>query len=136
MLIGALVLWPLQIFTRWRYGQSFPLSGRRATTYRLARVGAILQVAGFGAYFVLFQALLGGSLNADPSLTPLLVLCKTLCALGLIGTLLEAWNTITVWTTPPSSWWAKASSLLILVAGLGFAWFALSLHLASPSLAY
>ncbi len=136
VLLGALLLWPLQVFIRWRYKQGFPLSGRRATTYRLARVGAIVQVAGFGAYFVMFQALLGGSLNADPSLTPLLILCKALCAVGLVGTLLEAWNALTVWTTPPSSWWAKTSSILILLGGLGFAWFVLSLHLASPSLHY
>lgn len=136
VLLGAIMLWPLQIFVRWRYGKAFPLNGRRATTYRLARIGAIVQVAGFAAYLVMFQALLGGSLNADPSLTPLLVLCKALCALGLIGTLVEAWNTLTVWTTPPSSWWAKTSSVLIVVAGLGFAWFVLALHLASPSLHY
>ena len=43
---------------------------------------------------------------------------------------------LTVWTTPPSSWWAKTSSVLIVVAGLGFAWFVLALHLASPSLHY
>ncbi len=136
VLLGSLLLWPAQIFIRWRYKQAFPLTGRRATTYRLARLGAIVQIAGFGAYVVMFQSLLGGALNADASLTPLLILCKALCAVGLVGTLLEAWNALTVWTTPPSSWWAKVSSVVILAAGLGFAWFVLSLHLASPSLHY
>ncbi len=136
VLLGSLLLWPAQIFIRWRYKQAFPLTGRRATTYRLARLGAIVQIAGFGAYVVMFQSLLGGALNADASLIPLLILCKALCAVGLVGVLLEAWNTLTVWTTPPSSWWAKVSSVAILAAGLGFAWFVLSLHLASPSLHY
>ncbi len=136
ILLGALVLWPLQIFIRWRYKQSFPLSGRRALTYRLARLSAMIQIGGLGAYVVLLQMLTGGALSTDATLDPLLILCKVLCIAGLLAVLLEAWNALTVWTTQPSSWWAKLSSALILFAGLGFAWFALSLHLASPSLAY
>ena len=83
----------------------------------------------------MFQLLLGGSLNADPSLTPLLITCKAICILGLAGLLLEAWNTLTVWGGP-SSWWGKLSSVLILLGGVGFAWFALSLNLAQLSLRY
>ncbi|HLK23617.1 MAG TPA: serine hydrolase domain-containing protein [Caulobacteraceae bacterium] len=135
ILLAALALWPLQIFIRWRYAQKFPLAGGRALTYRLARLGAFLQLAAFCAFAVMFQMLLGGALNADPSLTPMLVFCKALSILGLVGVLLEAWNAFVVWRGP-SSWWGKASSLLILLGGVGFAWFALSLHLAQPSLAY
>jgi CubicO group peptidase (beta-lactamase class C family) len=136
ILLGALLLWPLQIFVRWRYKQTFALSGGRALTYRLARASAAVQLAGFAAYFTMFNLLLGGALNADPSLTPLLVICKGLCMLGLLGVFVEAWNTMTVWRTAPSSWWAKTSSVLILFGGVGFAWFTLTLKLAVPSLAY
>jgi len=136
VLLGSLLLWPLQIFIRWRYKQSFPLSGRRALTYRLTRLSAAVQLGGLAAYLVLMQMLIGGALSTDSTLDPLLILCKALCIGGLVGTLLEAWNALTVWTTQPSSWWAKVSSLLILLAGLAFAWFTLSLHLATPSLHY
>ncbi|HLI66253.1 MAG TPA: serine hydrolase domain-containing protein, partial [Caulobacteraceae bacterium] len=136
ILAGALVLWPLQILVRWRYGQTFPLSGGRALSFRLVRLGAAVQLAALCAYAVMFSMLLGGTLNADPSLDPLLITCKALSIAGLAAVIVEAWNALTVWRTAPSSWWAKLSSVLILLAGVGFAWFALSLHLASPSLAY
>jgi CubicO group peptidase (beta-lactamase class C family) len=136
ILLGALLFWPLQIFIRWRYKQTFPLSGRRALTYRLARASAAVQLAGFAAYFTMFNLLIGGGLNADPSLIPLLVTCKVLCMVGLLGVFVEAWNTATVWRVAPSSWWAKTASVVLLLGGVGFAWFTLTLKLALPSLGY
>jgi len=55
---------------------------------------------------------------------------------GLLGVFVEAWNTATVWRVAPSSWWAKTSSVMLLLGGVGFAWFTLTLKLAVPSLAY
>jgi CubicO group peptidase (beta-lactamase class C family) len=136
ILAAAFLLWPLQILVRRRYGQRFTLAGGRAVAYRLTRISALVQVAGIGAYFVLFAMLLGGTLNTDASLDPLLIVCKGLCMLGLVGVIVEAWNALMVWRTPPSSWWAKLSSSLILLAGVGYAWFVITLHLATPSLAY
>ncbi|HEY1752002.1 MAG TPA: serine hydrolase, partial [Caulobacteraceae bacterium] len=136
VLAATFLLWPLQVLVRRRYGQAFTLTGGRAAAYRLTKLSALVQIAGIGAYFVLFSMLLGGTLNTDSSLDPLLIVCKALCMLGLLGVIVEAWNALTVWRTAPSSWWAKLSCSLILLAGLGYAWFVFTLHLATPSLAY
>ena len=47
--------------------------------------------------------------------------------------MIELANAAIAWRTAPSSWWAKASTVLVAAAGLGFAWFVLSLKLVTAS---
>jgi hypothetical protein len=136
ILLILLLLWPLQALVRRRYKQSFALAGRRATFYRLTRVSALVQLLGFGAYFLIFALFTGGSVAADDGLDWLLILGKALCMLGILGALAQIWNAVLVWRTPPSSWWAKLSSVLVLLAGVGFAWFAITLKFANLTLQY
>jgi hypothetical protein len=135
ILLLLLLLWPLQILVRRRYKQSFALTGQRATFYRLTRVSALVQLLGFGAYFLIFALFTGGSVAADDGLDWLLILGKALCMLGILGTLVEIWNAVLVWRTP-SSWWAKLTSLAVLLAGVGFAWFAITFKFVNFTLKY
>jgi CubicO group peptidase (beta-lactamase class C family) len=136
VLLLTLLLWPLQVLVRRRYGQRFELVGRRAMLYRLTRLAAFVQLAGLGAYLAFVALLTGGLANADSPTDPVLILAQGLCVLGVLGVAVMAWNAVAVWTSPGRSWWARLSSALILLAGAAFAWFVFTLHLATFSLAY
>ncbi len=136
VLLLTVLIWPLQALIRRRYGRRFDLAGRRATLYRATRVTAIVQLAALGAYVLIFALLSGGAVSFNDALDPVLIVAQALCVLGVLGVAVLAWNAYAVWASPGRSWWARASSLIILLAGVGFAWFVVTLRLANFSLAY
>jgi hypothetical protein len=127
-----LLLWPVQAIVRRAHGRSFPLSGRRALLYRLSRVSAIVQLLGFAAYaYLVTQGV--NVYHIDDSLDGALRTAQLICLLGVVGAAIQLWAMVAAWTTQPTSWWAKLSTLLVAVAGVAFAWLAFTQHLLGPS---
>jgi hypothetical protein len=135
-LLAAVILWPIQALVRRRYGQRFALTGRRAMLYRLVRGVAIVDLLGFGAYAYVLSQLSSGIANLDDPINLPLRIAQLLCLVGAIGALAAIWNVVVVWGDRAASWWAKASTALILIACLGFVWFVLTLHLVSASVQF
>jgi len=136
ILAAAVVLWPVQILVRRRYGQSFTLAGRDAWLYRGVRLVALFDLLGVIAYFMIFNAMEKGITAADVGMDPWIRLAQFFCLIGVVGVLVAAWNAVAVWSRPGRSWWARVSCILLLLATIDFAWIALSLHLITPTLNY
>jgi CubicO group peptidase (beta-lactamase class C family) len=129
----TVVLWPVQMLVRRRYGESFPHSGRRAQVYRLVRGVAIVDLLGLLAYAYLISQLSAGIGNLDDNLNLPLRIAQLLCLLGALGGLVGLWNLVTVWGDRAAGWWPKLYSVILAVACVAFAWFVVSLHLVSAS---
>jgi CubicO group peptidase (beta-lactamase class C family) len=132
-LVLTVVLWPVQVLVRRRYGQSFPHSGRRARVYRLVRGVAVVDLLGLLAYAFVISRLSAGIANLDDGLNLPLRIAQLLCLVGALGSLVALWNVATVWGDRAAGWWAKLYSILLAIACVAFAWFVFSLHLVSAS---
>jgi CubicO group peptidase (beta-lactamase class C family) len=133
VLAFLVLLWPVAALVRRRYGGTFALSGRSAMLYRAVRVVGVLDLLSVAGWITLLS-LLSVNLGAlNDSLDPWLHLLHLLALVGVLGAGLALWNLVTVWRDSSRSWWAKLSSLIILVACLDMAWLALLLHLLGPS---
>ncbi len=131
-----LVLWPVQVLVRRRYGQRFPLSATDALLYRTARLSAALDLAALGGFVTIAQASNTQIGIFDSPLDPWLRLLQLVCLLGVAGAGLSVWNALRVWTNKDRSWWAKLSVSSQTLALLAFVWFVISLQLVTPSLNY
>ena len=137
MLALTVIFWPVKAILRWRYHSPFALAGRAATLYRLARIAAlcdlILYLGGIG-YFVYAAdnhlELLGNSYDW---------VLRILQAFGLIGTvgvLAVVLNARESFKDRGRPWWTKATDVLLAVAALLSAWYAISQHILIWSLNY
>jgi CubicO group peptidase (beta-lactamase class C family) len=136
VLLTTIVLWPVQILVRRRYGQPFHLTGRSAMLYRAVRITALIDLVALGGFVAIAQAANTKIYLFDDALDIWLRLLQLLCLLGVIGAGLSVWNAVRVWTEGGRSWWAKASVTGIMLALLAFVWFVVSLQLISPGLDY
>jgi hypothetical protein len=131
VLLAMLLLWPIQAIVRWRHQAAFPHAGRRAMLYRLTRVSAVVQLLAFGVWAQVLTSAIN-VYHIDVTIDPLLRTAQAITFLGVVGTVIELWNLVAAWTTRPSGWWTKLSTLLVALAGLAFAWFAVTQHLLGP----
>ena len=136
VLAATLLLWPVQVLVRRRYGQRFALSGRTAMLYRAVRVTALIDLLALGGFFAVAQATSTNLALFDDPLDLWLRVLQLLCLLGVVGAGLAVWNAFRVWTEGGRSWWAKASVTVTTLALLAFVWFVVSLQLVTPSLNY
>lgn len=136
VLLATLLLWPVQILVRRRYGQSFSLAGRDALLYRAVRVTALIDLVVLGGFFAIAQATSSNLSLFDDPLDIWLRVLQLLCVLGIVGAGLAVWNAVRVWTQGGRSWWAKVSVTVVTLALLAFVWFVFSLQLITPSLNY
>jgi hypothetical protein len=136
VLAGLLLLWPIQILVRRRYGQKFPLTGTTAMLYRAVRIAALADLVALGGFFQIAQAA-GTNIGLfDDPLDIWLRLLQLLCLVGVVGAGLSVWNVVRVWREPGRSWWAKVSVVLTAAALLAFVWFVVTLQFVTPSLNY
>ncbi len=136
VLAGMLVLWPIQILVRRRYGREFPLSGTTAMLYRAVRIAALADLVALGGFVQIAQAA-GSNIGLfDNPLDIWLRLLQLLCLVGVVGAGLAVWNMVRVWGEAGRSWWAKASVTITAAALLAFVWFVVTLQFITPSLNY
>jgi CubicO group peptidase (beta-lactamase class C family) len=123
------VMWPLSMLVRRKYGQSFGLTGTPASAYRLVRFAALADVLVVVAWVAFLQSLnndIGGLTNKVDM--PIMIL-ELLGILVVLGGLVGLWNLSVVWRDGARSWLGKLSSLVLAAALLGMAWVVVSLHM-------
>jgi CubicO group peptidase (beta-lactamase class C family) len=130
----TLVLWPVQVLVRRRYGRSFPLKGREAMLYRLTRGVVALDLIALGTWTLLVSKL--DNEHVDGSMDGLLRIAQVLTALGAVAALVALWNAFVTVTGSTRGWWGKTSAVLIALACVAFVWFVSAFHLLSFSLFY
>jgi CubicO group peptidase (beta-lactamase class C family) len=130
----TLVLWPVQVLVRRRYGGRFALTGREAMLYRAARGAVALDVIALATWAFMITKL--DNAHVDGSEDGLLRIAQVLTALGAVGALVALWNAFVTVTGTTRGWWGKTSSVIIALACLAFVWFVTAFHLLSFSLLY
>jgi hypothetical protein len=132
--LATLILWPVQVLVRRKYGGRFALTGREAVLYRAARGAVALDLITLLAWAFMMSKL--DNAHVDGSMDGLLRLCQILTLLGVIGTLAALWNAFVTVTGSTRGWWGKTSAVLVALACVAFVWFVTAFHLLSFSLYY
>jgi len=130
----TLVLWPVQVLVRRKYGGRFELRGREAMLYRATRGVVALDLVALASWAFLVTKL--DNEHVDGSMDGLLRIAQILTALGVVATLIPLWNAFVTVTGSSRGWWGKTSSVIIALAALAYVWFMVSLHFLSFSLLY
>jgi len=137
-LVLTAVLWPVTALVRRRYGASFALEGRAATSYRLVRVAALASAAVMITWFFTITNMLqtfGVTAAMDPWITVLHLLSIVAFPLAALAAL---WNVVAVWGAR-RGWrgaFARGWSLVLAVSTLTLLWVALVFHLIGFTLNY
>ncbi|MGI8840185.1 MAG: hypothetical protein ACR2F8_05305, partial [Caulobacteraceae bacterium] len=132
----TVVLWPTIAVVRRRYRQPFALAGRAAWLYRAVRVVALIDLVFLVSWFVLAGAAETNLAFLSSGNDWLLRVIQLIGLVGVIGVLAALANVVVVAGDKSRSWWAKTSSVLIAIACVATVWFAFSLRLITPGLAY
>ena len=132
VLIGALsvfvltlVLWPIGYFIRRHYGQSLNLNpplGKLRTWTRVICAVDIVFVSIFVTIVLLSEKYLG---IFSSRMDIWFHLLQLLGWLGILGGLVILWNAVESWRHQGRGIWSRLGDTLIVVAALGFTWFAL-----------
>jgi CubicO group peptidase (beta-lactamase class C family) len=132
-LVLFVLLWPITVLVRARYGHRFELEGTAAKAYRWVRFAALADVAVIGLWVLLLMAVTAAETGLTKKIDPLLLTVELAGFISIPAALIGLWNLAVVWRDGSRSWWAKLSSLLIFLAMAAFVWVMLSLHLAGWS---
>jgi hypothetical protein len=135
VLLLSVLAWPITALVRRSYGKPFPLSGARATGYRLSRGTALVTLIGLGGVGYLFATLskgLGGVETLAGQSGAILAIQAVLAA-GLVGGLLASAYNLYAGFTGGAGWFGKLWSLLLLLAFAVLLWIAISYKLISFS---
>ncbi|MBI3675004.1 MAG: serine hydrolase [Proteobacteria bacterium] len=136
MLALVVVFWPLKTVLRWRYASPFPLSGRGATIYRLARAVALIDLAFFASWGVFLAMAADRPQLLDAPNDTLLRIFQVVGLIGVLGTVVPLYQLGLSLPDGTRPWWTKISDILLALACLATVWFAFSLHLLSLTLNY
>ncbi len=133
LLILTALLWPGVALVRWRCGKAFPLTGPRATAYRLVRLCAALGLVAVGLWCAVLD-IISATNGADVDI--LLHAAQLTALLAFVGGLGAAgWNLAMVFKEA-ASWFAKVYALLLAAAFGMMVWIALAYHLIGVSSQY
>ncbi len=135
LLLLTVLAWPFTAMVRRRYGAAFPLTGARATGYRLSRLAALLALIGIAVVaWPLIQISNGlDGIEALSHQTGLILAIEALVLVGWIGGLLAALYNLYAVLTRPSGWFAKLWSLVLVLAFAVLAWVAIAFNLVNFS---
>jgi hypothetical protein len=137
MLALTVIFWPIKAILRWRYGTRFALEGRAATLYRLTRIVALCDVILFAGVLGYFAYAADNHLellsNSYDWLLRILQLIGLIGTIGVIAVVLNAGESFRDGSRP---WWTKATDVLVAVAAVLSAWYAISQHLLTWRLNY
>jgi hypothetical protein len=136
LLVLTLLLWPVAVLVRRRYGRPLFTSTLDRVLYVFTRIDCLFQIV-----FVLLIllplsladkniAFLGDGLN------PWLNTAHIFGWLAAAGLVIVAFAAIRSWRVPGLGWWARVHATLLLAASVIFISFAWWSHLLSPSLKF
>ena len=132
----AALTWPLTAFIRWRYGQTFAHAGRRALAYRLVRLVAALDVIFVLGMIVTLISTASDTASLDGGSDGAIRFFQVLGFLGLAGVVIGPWNLAEVWRDKESSWWAKLTAIVIMLAFFSVSFLGFAIHFLTASLTY
>lgn len=136
VLVLTVLLWPVAILARRHYAAPFRLAGAEALSYRLVRIGSLIDLLAVIAWSAFLIWLIGGAITSGADTDAPLRIVEPLGIAGfMIGPVLALLHVLVVWTRPTRVS-ARLWSVVILLATLVLLWTAYAFHLLSLSTHY
>ena len=138
--LGALLLtalaWPIAAIVRRRYGATLALDSKALRAYRFSKIGAILSLAGLGAWALTLTRMLNDLDNLSAKFDFTLRLTQLFGVVAFIGGFaLILWNLRMVWTGG-RRWPAKVWSIVLTLSALIVLYVAIVFNLFNFGLYY
>src|SRR2546423_322960 len=131
----TLLFWPIAAFVRAHYRTRLELSSQQKRLRLIVRLVCLLDIV-FAAGMALTlggddpTTLLSGKLDAR------LLLFQAIGVLGVLGSLAVIYATIRSWGERSLWFWAKAWNVLVMLACIELAWFAIHWNLVNFNMSY
>ena len=132
----TLLLWPVAVIVRKRYGRPLFTSALDRILYVFTRLDCLLQII-FVALILLPLSLADKNIGfIGDGVNPWLSTAHIFGWLAAAGLVIVAFAAVRSWRVPGLGWWARVHATLLLIAGVIFMSFAWWSHLLSPSLRF
>ena len=132
----TLVFWLVGALIRRHYGRKLELAPRERQVRFLVRVVCILNLAMVLGFVIFFSIAMKDIGTLSPRYNGWLRLFQLFGWLGVIGTVVAIYNVLRSWSTPGRWIWSKVGDVVLALACVGFAWYALFWNLLNLSLRY
>ncbi|HZE56897.1 MAG TPA: serine hydrolase domain-containing protein [Chthoniobacterales bacterium] len=136
LIVLTLLLWPVAVIVRKRYGRPLFTSALDRILYVFTRIDCLLQII-FVALILLPLSLADKNIGfIGDGVNPWLSTAHIFGWLAAAGLVIVASAAVRSWRVPGLGWWARVHATLLLIAGVIFMSFAWWNHLLSPSLRF
>lgn len=136
LLILTLLLWPVAVIIRKRYGRSLLSTATDRVLYLLSRLTCLLEIV-FVALIVLPLSMADKNIAfIGDGLNPWLSAAHVLGWLAVLGLFVLTITAVRFWRAPNLGWWTRVHATLLWIASTIFLSFAWWTHLLSPSLRF
>jgi len=136
LIVLTLLLWPVAVIVRKRYGRPLFTSALDRILYVFTRLDCLLQII-FVALILLPLSLADKNIGfIGDGVNPWLSTAHIFGWLAAAGLVIVAFAAVRSWRVPGLGWWARVHATLLLIASLIFMSFAWWGHLLSPSLRF
>ncbi|MFN2623672.1 MAG: serine hydrolase [Chthoniobacterales bacterium] len=136
LIVLTLLLWPVAVIVRKRYGRPLFTSVPDRILYLFTRVDCLFQIV-FVALVLLPLSLADKNIGfIGEGVNPWLNAAHIFGWLAAAGLVIVAFAAIRSWRVPGLGWWARVHATLLLIASVIFMSFAWWSHLLSPSLRF
>jgi CubicO group peptidase (beta-lactamase class C family) len=136
LLVITLLLWPVAVIVRKRYGRPLLSTASDRVLYLLSRLTCLLEI-GFVALIVLPLSMADKNIAfIGDGINPWLSTAHVMGWLAVFGLVVLAITAIRFWRAPGLGWWTRAHATLLWIASTIFLSFAWWVHLLTPSLRF
>src|SRR5204863_1105196 len=136
LLVLTLLLWPVAVVVRKRYGRPLFTSTLDRLLYVFTRIDCLFQII-FVALILLPLSLADKNIGfIGDGVNPWLSTAHIFGWLAAAGLVIVAFAAVRSWRVPGLGWWARVHATLLLIASVIFMSFAWWSHLLSPSLKF
>lgn len=132
----TLLLWPLAVLIRRRYGQNFNLEVAERKFRRLAKIISAVNLVFLVSFSAIVTSGIGHPTLFSDKLDPWLHLLQALGWVGVVGSPLVLYRAWILWRASDIGIWAKLYGACFTLACLGFVWFTISFNMLRPTLLY
>lgn len=136
VLLLTFIAWPIRAFARWRFNISFPYQGTRKLAYRLAPISALLTLLYLFSWVIFMTWLYGSIFNLQASRSEsLMMMLYVFSILPVVAAFFALYTARTV-LTDKSTWFEKASSIVLVASILIIIWFSVAVGFFSFDTGY
>jgi CubicO group peptidase (beta-lactamase class C family) len=136
LLVVTLLLWPVAVIIRRRYGRPLFAATVDRALYLLARLVCLLQVGLIALIAVPLSLTNKNIAYIGDGINPWLTAAHVMGWAATLGLIVLAIGAVRFWRISGLGWWARMHATLLLLASVVFIWFAWWTHLLSPSLKF